>query len=502
MKRLLCVMACAIMLTGCGKGEVVDTTVENNETSVNEEITGDIYNDLIAGLGEEESYAIIENDAKYPILLVSSGGYDDGMGNWAALESDVYYVVDGEVKNIGAVMSGGTAYPISYSQTGIYSAGGHYVAYYEINEESGSLVSKEMYHEIFDETGTATYTKVIDGVETESSEEELAAIYEDFSNATVVNYNRLAAQLETGNTCDETEGKTINKSVVITKTNSYGSKSVSEYDEVGKIITYMNYYDDGSLHEWKVYEYDSEGNRIKSTGYNEDGDITCWDEYEYDSMGNLTKVVQNMADGSVRVVEEHKYEYDNLGNITKDDRYGYEYDSQGNVIKGISYNEDGSVGAVLYECEYDSSGNQTKYVGYQDGSILYWNEYEYDLQGNRTKQVGLNLDGVIESNEYEYDSTGNETKWIKYNEDGSIQWRLETEYDNYGNQTKYVYYLPDGSIDRCGTYEYEYDNYGNVTKSVYNKDGRFVEWAEYTYDFHGTTPQYIAFNEDDMPIIN
>ncbi len=51
-------MVCAIMLSGCGKGAVVETTVENkeatvesSETTVNEEITGNETEEKILSQG-------------------------------------------------------------------------------------------------------------------------------------------------------------------------------------------------------------------------------------------------------------------------------------------------------------------------------------------------------------------------------------------------------------------------------------------------------------------
>lgn len=50
-----------------------------------------------------------EINAFYPVLLVTSQVYDDGMGNQATITCDVYYMVDGKIKNIGQIESFGTA---------------------------------------------------------------------------------------------------------------------------------------------------------------------------------------------------------------------------------------------------------------------------------------------------------------------------------------------------------------------------------------------------------
>lgn len=58
----------------------------------------------------------------------------------------------------------GTAYPIVYDETGIYTASGHDMQRFEI-EKSGALRLAEGIYEQFDESGDAAYT-MKDGDET------------------------------------------------------------------------------------------------------------------------------------------------------------------------------------------------------------------------------------------------------------------------------------------------------------------------------------------------
>ena len=110
------------------------------------------------------------------------------LGNQAALNCDVYYLIDKEVKNIGTIESMGTAYPIAYDETGIYAASGHDMQRFEI-EKSGSLRLAEGIYEQFDESGNAAYT-MKKGEETDViTEEEYYAAFEKYSNATIVNFS-------------------------------------------------------------------------------------------------------------------------------------------------------------------------------------------------------------------------------------------------------------------------------------------------------------------------
>ena len=143
---------------------------------------------LIAGLGDDELFAIVDVGAKHSVLLTSDKTYNDGNGNQASIFCEVYYEgEDGEAKMIGILESLGTAYPIACDKSGLYTAGGHEVQHYEVNK-AGLLVMTEGVYEIYDENGTATYTReTTDGIEI-ITEEEYMAMVEAYGEAEVVNF--------------------------------------------------------------------------------------------------------------------------------------------------------------------------------------------------------------------------------------------------------------------------------------------------------------------------
>ena len=82
----------------------------------------------------------------------------------------------------------GTAYPISYDETGIYAGSGHAMQRFEI-EESGALKLAESILEQSDESGNATYT-MEKGDETKTiTEEEYYTTFEKYSDATIVSFS-------------------------------------------------------------------------------------------------------------------------------------------------------------------------------------------------------------------------------------------------------------------------------------------------------------------------
>lgn len=112
-----------------------------------------IYGETIGGLADDELFSIIDTNAELPVLLVASQVYQDGMGNQATIICDIYYPVDGAVKNIGTIKSMGTAYPIAYDETGIYAVSGHTVQHFEI-QKSGEIKMTE--DTAFEKYGNAT----------------------------------------------------------------------------------------------------------------------------------------------------------------------------------------------------------------------------------------------------------------------------------------------------------------------------------------------------------
>lgn len=152
----------------------------------------DIYGEVIANLKENELFAIIETNAPLPVLLVTSEDmtFDDISGERATLWCDVYYPVDGIVKQIGLASSSGTAYPIAYDKTGIYEAGGHGIHRYEIDCQNGEMKIAEAIYMEYDEDANESYYMEENGNVREITEEEFLTAWEKYSEATVVSFQK------------------------------------------------------------------------------------------------------------------------------------------------------------------------------------------------------------------------------------------------------------------------------------------------------------------------
>lgn len=146
-----------------------------------------VYEETIRGLHDNEFFVTIDTNAPLPVLLVTSQVYDDGTGKQATIQCDVYYLADKEIKNIGTIESMGTAYPVSYDKTGIYTASGHDMQRFEIGQ-SGTIMLAEGIYEQFDENGNAAYTMKKENETKTISKKEYDAAFEKYTNATVVNF--------------------------------------------------------------------------------------------------------------------------------------------------------------------------------------------------------------------------------------------------------------------------------------------------------------------------
>ena len=163
----------------------VEVRIASNE---NTESENNVYGNVIAGLGDNEAYAFLDMKYDNMVLLTSDMIYDERTEKQATVYCDVYYPVDGEVKKIGTIMSSGTAYPVTFTNDGIFVASGHTVEKYVILED-GELYLEKGACEQFDETGNVTYISVTGKQENESTVQEYQAMVEEYGRSQIVHFS-------------------------------------------------------------------------------------------------------------------------------------------------------------------------------------------------------------------------------------------------------------------------------------------------------------------------
>ncbi len=173
--RILLIIAVLILtVTGCGKSKS-----EENEK---------FYGEIIAGLGDEEQFALEDIGEKYDVLFTTDATFDDGFAHNAALYCNVYYVIDGQGYNLGRIESMGTAYPISYGKKCIYTGSEHSMEIYVIDTSSRQLVLKEQYETVFGEGDEVSYRRLKEGKEEMISEKEYLKAYEEYTQRYIISF--------------------------------------------------------------------------------------------------------------------------------------------------------------------------------------------------------------------------------------------------------------------------------------------------------------------------
>lgn len=131
-----------------------------------------LYGKTIAGLDDQTQFALVDIGLEHTVMFTTEQSYTYDAGVQAALDCHVYYVIDGSVKDLGSVESEGTAYPVSYGQGCIYTAGNHSVSKYVIDETTYQLICEQKDEVSYDADGNASYIRSYPGMDKEKSSTE------------------------------------------------------------------------------------------------------------------------------------------------------------------------------------------------------------------------------------------------------------------------------------------------------------------------------------------
>ena len=133
-----------------------------------------LYGNTIAGLDDQTQFALVDIGLEHDVLFVTEQSYTYDTGVQVTLDCHVYYVIDGSVKDLGSVESEGTAYPVSYGQGCIYTAGNHSVSKYVIDEMTYQLICEQKDEVSYDADGNVSYIRSYPGMDKEKSSTEKA----------------------------------------------------------------------------------------------------------------------------------------------------------------------------------------------------------------------------------------------------------------------------------------------------------------------------------------
>ena len=150
-----------------------------------------LYGNTIAGLNDQTQFALVDIGLEHDVLFVTEQSYTYDTCIEAALYCQVYYSIDGSVKDLGSVESEGTAYPVSYGHGCIYTAGNHSVSKYVIDEATYQLICEQKDEVSYDADGNVSYIRSYPGMDKEKSSTEKAynEAMEAYSQAVPVSFS-------------------------------------------------------------------------------------------------------------------------------------------------------------------------------------------------------------------------------------------------------------------------------------------------------------------------
>lgn len=123
------------------------------------------------------------------VLLVSSGCFDNGGGEMAAIDATIFrYNDDGVIEEVGKVTCGGTAYPLTVKDDILYCGANHWMVKDTIKD--GELSMLEQVYVEYGE-GAATYYYAAAGVDNMVCEDdsEFNQLFTELEDATVVEFS-------------------------------------------------------------------------------------------------------------------------------------------------------------------------------------------------------------------------------------------------------------------------------------------------------------------------
>ena len=273
--------------------------------------------------------------------------------------------------------------------------------------------------------------------------------------------------------------------------------SKKEYQRVG--------YDENDIEPVEFVEVKAE--------YNEVGQITR--EERYDADGDINTLTVNQYDEQHRLIQSEQFDQDNIllqktvnvfdgGDLVcqnnffgdGDDEYSthYVFDGNHNIVRHEMY-VNGQLDYVEKEIEYEYNRVVKETENDDYGDAMYRNTYTYDAQGRVSRLVRDEIQNKDRRTyEYTYDDNGNLVKELVYDYGNALIAKI---YRTYNDQNQLIE-TEEEDLDHYRKIVMEYDGQLVMKNSLYNKEGQLQGWAEYTYDENGKENSSREFIHDEV----
>jgi len=262
-------------------------------------------------------------------------------------------------------------------------------------------------------------------------------------------------------------------------------KYVKEYNNAGKITSYLSEDKKGKLRPWNKYYYEKDTQLVKA-------DIFLWNNdkplytIEYKRTPDYKKPLeQKKTKPSGKIVYRNEWKYNADSCLTEFTRYGkggtdiekkfvYEHADSCKISKSTLYNGKNKVKEIwTYNCDaagqkLEKKKDETQVCEWKhySGDTLTYSYQTFDEKGRVVKNVGKSL--LPDTLMIEWSKSRNDIPYVKHTYDKSVDKPLTfTDYNKKGEEHFHK--------------KYEYQN-GKIASIVTTKKGNPYEKAVYTYN--------------------
>ncbi len=264
-----------------------------------------------------------------------------------------------------------------------------------------------------------------------------------------------------------------------------------EFDEQGKIITEVAFYEDGSVYEKVVHTYI--GDKVVQSNYfseNEKASHTV--SFSYDDNGDVNKESTWYADGSLTIKTIEKDLVALSDTITTRDEDGtvegktfHQFNKEGKPILEILFDEEGKEEVERTSFAYTDSGLPLKIEGIaQDGSEPFIRHFHYGTnEKGEVTFTRITDDGGEEmgSEKRSYDEKGNVTSLEEINHFTGQYRNMEWAYDDNGNNVAIRQFNNRAHMNV--EILLEYNEYQQIALEETRTAGMGVTLKEYIYEY-------------------
>ncbi len=265
-----------------------------------------------------------------------------------------------------------------------------------------------------------------------------------------------------------------------------------EFDEQGKIITEIAFYQDGSVYEKVVHTYIGD-KVIQSNYFSENEKASHTVSFSYDDDEHITKESTWYADGSltIKTIERNMAELSEV--ITTRDEEDtiegktfHQFNKEGKPILEIIYDESGEDEVERTTFSYDEAGLPIHIEGTsKDGTKPFIRNIEYveDENGNIIDTITRNEKGIVMGTEKrDYDENGNVIGLEEVNNYTGQYRDMEWEFDEKGNNVAIRQYNRRGDMNV--EILLENDEHDRIILEETRIAGQGVTLKEYVYEFY------------------